>query len=218
MKRVFDVVVAGFGLIVLAPLLAIVAALVALTGRGPVLFRQQRVGRYGKSFQMLKVRTMVDAPTGNGPLVTVAGDRRITPVGRLLRATKLDELPQLWNVFCGDMSVVGPRPEVPLYVALYPPNVARKVLSVRPGITDEASILFRNESEILALAADPEQAYVEQVLPKKLALYERYADHHSVCGDLSIIVRTLWCIAAGRGANASSNQAAGRGRAGIEEE
>jgi len=116
------------------------------------------------------------------------------------------------------MSLVGPRPEVPKYVALYPPDVARKVLSVRPGITDEASILFRNESEILARAADPEQAYVEQILPKKLALYERYADNHSVRGDLSIIVRTLWCIAAGRGADGSSNQSAGRGQARIDEE
>lgn len=209
MKRAFDVVVAGLGLIALAPLFAVVAALVALTSRGPVLFRQQRVGRNGTPFEMLKFRTMVDAPAGTGPLVTVAGDRRITPVGAVLRAAKLDELPQLWNVFRGDMSVVGPRPEVPRYVALYPPDVARKVLSIRPGITDEASILFRHESEILAGAADPERAYVEHILPRKLQLYERYADHHSVLGDIGIIVRTLWCVVAGRGGDTLPGQATG---------
>ena len=218
MKRAFDVVVAGLGLVVLAPLLAIVAALVALTSRGPVLFRQQRVGRHGKPFEMLKFRTMTNAPEGNGPLVTVAGDRRITAAGRLLRATKLDELPQLWNVVCGDMSLVGPRPEVSKYVALYPPSVAIKVLSVRPGITDEASILFRNESELLAQAADPERAYVEQILPRKLALYERYAERHSMRGDLGIIARTLWCIVAGPGSAAASHQSADPGRAPANEE
>jgi lipopolysaccharide/colanic/teichoic acid biosynthesis glycosyltransferase len=217
-KRAFDVLVAGIGLVVLAPLLAMVAALVALTSRGPVLFRQQRVGRHGKPFEMLKFRSMVVAPAGSGPLVTIAGDRRITPVGRLLRATKLDELPQLWNVVRGDMSLVGPRPEVSKYVALYPPDVAIKVLSVRPGITDEASIVFRNESEILGRAADPERAYVEEILPRKLALYERYAERHSVRGDLGIIARTLWCIVAGRGSDASSHQSAGRGRAPASEE
>jgi lipopolysaccharide/colanic/teichoic acid biosynthesis glycosyltransferase len=218
LKRAFDVVVAGFGLIVLAPLFAIVAVLVAFTSRGPVLFRQQRVGRDGIPFEMLKFRTMVDAPAGTGPLVTVAGDRRITPVGGVLRAAKLDELPQLWNVFRGDMSIVGPRPEVPKYVALYPPDVARKVLSIRPGITDEASILFRHESEILAGATNPEQAYVEHILPRKLVLYERYADHHSVFGDIGIIVRTLWCVVAGRGAGTLPDQATVRGSARIDEE
>jgi lipopolysaccharide/colanic/teichoic acid biosynthesis glycosyltransferase len=123
--------------------------------------------------------------------VTAAGDRRITPVGRVLRAAKLDELPQLWNVVRGDMSLVGPRPEVPKYVALYPPGVAEKVLSVRPGITDEASIRYRDEAGILAVAADPERAYVEEVLPRKLEIYLRYAERHSLAGDLGILFRTI---------------------------
>jgi lipopolysaccharide/colanic/teichoic acid biosynthesis glycosyltransferase len=123
--------------------------------------------------------------------VTAAGDRRITPVGRVLRAAKLDELPQLWNVVRGDMSLVGPRPEVAKYVALYPPGVAEKVLSVRPGITDEASIRYRDEAGILALAEDPERAYVEEVLPRKLEIYLRYAERHSLAGDLGILFRTI---------------------------
>ena len=205
-KRLFDVVVSGVGLVVLAPLLAIIAVLVLVSGGRPALFRHQRVGLNGRPFEILKFRTMSHAPSEGGPLVTVAGDRRITPVGRLLRATKLDELPQLWNVFRGDMSVVGPRPEVPRYVAMYPPTVAAKVLSVRPGITDEASILFRNESEVLARSDDPERAYVEKVLPRKLALYERYADRHSLLGDLGIIVRTFWCIIVGNRSDASAGR------------
>ena len=191
MKRLFDFVVAGAGFVVLLPVLAVIALAVAVSSPGPVLFRQQRVGLNGRPFEILKFRTMTHAPDGQGPLVTAAGDRRITPVGRVLRATKLDELPQLWNVVRGDMSLVGPRPEVPKYVALYPPGVAGQVLSVRPGITDEASILYRDEAEILARAADPERAYVEDVLPRKLELYRRYAAHHSLAGDVGILLRTV---------------------------
>jgi lipopolysaccharide/colanic/teichoic acid biosynthesis glycosyltransferase len=191
LKRAFDLVAAVLGLAVLAPLLVVVAALVAVSSRGPVLFRQQRVGRHGEPFEILKFRTMVDAPTGIGPLVTVAGDRRITRVGRVLRATKLDEVPQLWNVVRGDMSLVGPRPEVPKYVAMYPHDARTKILSIRPGMTDDASIMFRNESEILGLASDPERVYVEQILPRKIEMYLRYADRHSVVGDICIISRTL---------------------------
>ncbi len=191
MKRVFDLIVAGAGFVVLVPVLAVIALAVAVSSPGPVLFRQQRVGLHGRPFAILKFRTMTHAPEGQGPLVTAAGDRRITPVGRVLRATKLDELPQLWNVVRGDMSLVGPRPEVPKYVAQYPPGVAEKVLSVRPGITDEASILYRDEAEILARAADPERAYVEEVLPRKLELYLRYAQRHSLAGDVGILFRTV---------------------------
>jgi lipopolysaccharide/colanic/teichoic acid biosynthesis glycosyltransferase len=190
-KRVFDLIVAGAGFVVLVPVLAVIALAVAVSSPGPVLFRQQRVGLHGRPFAILKFRTMTHAPEGQGPLVTAAGDRRITPVGRVLRATKLDELPQLWNVVRGDMSLVGPRPEVPKYVAQYPPGVAEKVLSVRPGITDEASILYRDEAEILARAADPERAYVEEVLPRKLELYLRYAQRHSLAGDVGILFRTV---------------------------
>jgi lipopolysaccharide/colanic/teichoic acid biosynthesis glycosyltransferase len=190
-KRAFDFVIAGAGFVVLLPVLAVIALAVAVSSPGPVLFRQQRVGLNGRPFEILKFRTMTHAPEGQGPLVTAAGDRRITSVGRVLRATKLDELPQLWNVVRGDMSLVGPRPEVPKYVALYPPGVAKKVLSVRPGITDEASILYHDEAEILARAPDPERAYVEDVLPRKLEIYLRYAERHSLAGDLGILFRTL---------------------------
>jgi len=193
-KRLFDLTVAGAGLLVLAPLLVVIAIAIAATSRGPVLFRQQRVGLHGRPFEILKFRTMAHAPDASGALITVAGDRRITGVGRALRASKLDELPQLFNVVLGDMSLVGPRPEVPRYVALYPPDVAHRILSVRPGITDEASILFRNESEILAAADDAERAYVEELLPRKLALHLRYAEHHSLAGDIGIILRTVWGI------------------------
>jgi len=190
-KRIFDFVVAGAGIVVLAPVLAVIALAVAVSSPGPVLFRQQRVGLHGRPFEILKFRTMTHAPEGQGLLVTAAGDRRITPVGRVLRSAKLDELPQLWNVVRGDMSLVGPRPEVAKYVALYPPGVAEKVLSVRPGITDEASICYRDEAGILALAADPERAYVEEVLPRKLEIYLRYAERHSLAGDVGILFRTL---------------------------
>jgi lipopolysaccharide/colanic/teichoic acid biosynthesis glycosyltransferase len=205
-KRLFDLTMAGMGLLVLAPLLVVIALAIAATSRGPVLFRQQRVGLHGRPFEILKFRTMAHAPDANGALITVAGDRRITGVGRALRASKLDELPQLFNVFRGEMSLVGPRPEVPRYVALYPPDVARRVLSVRPGITDEASILFRNESEILATAGDAERAYVEELLPRKLDLYLRYAEHHSLAGDIGIILRTVWGIVR---RDDSANSAAG---------
>ena len=206
MKRLFDLTMAGMGLLVLAPLLVVIALAIAATSRGPVLFRQQRVGLHGRPFEILKFRTMAHAPDANGALITVAGDRRITGVGRALRASKLDELPQLFNVFRGEMSLVGPRPEVPRYVALYPPDVARRVLSVRPGITDEASILFRNESEILATAGDAERAYVEELLPRKLDLYLRYAEHRSLAGDIGIILRTVWGIVR---RDDSANSAAG---------
>lgn len=191
MKRAFDLIAALAGLVLLSPLLAAVALAVAATSRGPVIFRQRRVGLHGEPFEILKFRTMTYAPPATGPLVTAAGDRRVTGVGRVLRAAKLDELPQLWNVVRGDMSLVGPRPEVQRYVELYSPEVALKVLSVRPGITDEASLAFRNESEILGLAADPERAYVEEILPEKLRLYVEYVDGRSFLGDIGIIARTL---------------------------
>jgi lipopolysaccharide/colanic/teichoic acid biosynthesis glycosyltransferase len=198
MKRLFDLAVAATGLALTLPVLLLVGLAVKLDSPGPVLFRQQRVGRHGRPFELLKFRTMVDSGDCTGPLVTAAGDRRVTRVGRLLRASKIDEVPQLWNVIRGQMSLVGPRPEVARYVALYPAGVATKVLSVRPGMTDEASIRFRNESEILARAEDPERAYVERVLPQKLALYQQYVERHSVIGDLGILLRTLYVVLTGR--------------------
>ncbi len=191
LKRLVDILLSLLGLTLLAlPLLAI-ALWVKLDSRGPVLFRQQRVGRFGRPFMIHKFRTMaVDAPA-RGPQITVGADPRITRAGQVLRAAKLDELPQLWDVLRGAMSLVGPRPEVPKYVALYPDEMRELLLSVRPGITDLASLQYRDESAVLAAAADPERAYVEQVLPAKLALSSRYVREATLLGDLRLILATL---------------------------
>jgi lipopolysaccharide/colanic/teichoic acid biosynthesis glycosyltransferase len=189
-KRAFDLAAAVAGLAVLAPLLLLIALWIRLDSPGPVLFRQQRVGRHGVPFAILKFRTMTHQPD-DGRQLTVGQDRRITRAGRLLRRCKLDELPQLFNVAGGSMSLVGPRPEVPRYVACYPPQVRALVLSVAPGITDWASILYKQESEILGRAADPERAYVDTILPVKLEYYVRYVRERSFWLDLRIIARTL---------------------------
>lgn len=191
-KRAFDLLLAGFGLLLLSPLMLLIAVGVRLDSPGPVFFRQERVGRAGRLFRIHKFRTMrADAA---GPQITVGDDLRITRVGRLLRRTKLDELPQLIDVLAGTMSLVGPRPEVPRYVALYPPATREKVLSVQPGITDIASIEFRSEAELLARAEDPERAYVEVVMPRKLALAEAYVEQASLATDLRLIARTLYTL------------------------
>jgi lipopolysaccharide/colanic/teichoic acid biosynthesis glycosyltransferase len=190
-KRLFDLLLSGLGLVLLAPLLLGIALWVKLDSRGPVLFRQQRVGRFGRPFMIHKFRTMtVDAPA-RGPQITVGADPRITRAGQVLRRTKLDELPQLWDVLRGAMSLVGPRPEVPKYVALYPQEMRQLLLSVRPGITDLASLQYRDESAVLAAAADPERAYVDQVLPAKLAISARYVREATLIGDLRLIWATL---------------------------
>ena len=193
-KRVFDLLLSSLGLLALAPLLLLIAVLIKLDSPGPVMFRQERVGRFGQPFRIHKFRTMRHEPAGQGLQITVGADRRITRVGGFLRASKLDELPQLLDVWLGDMSLVGPRPEVPRYVAHYPAAVRDKVLSVRPGITDIASIEYRDESAVLARAADPEQAYIHEVLPHKLALAAQYVDRSSVGLDLWLIWRTLVAI------------------------
>jgi lipopolysaccharide/colanic/teichoic acid biosynthesis glycosyltransferase len=190
-KRLLDLTVAAVGLVLLLPLMVGIALAVKLDSAGPSLFRQTRVARGGRLFEILKFRTMTAATTPNGPLITVSGDKRITRVGAFLRRSKLDELPQLINVLKGDMSLVGPRPGVPKYVALYPAEIREIVLSVRPGITDEAAIEFSDESTLLASAADPERAYVQDILPRKLQHYAQYARHHTVAGDVRIIARTL---------------------------
>jgi lipopolysaccharide/colanic/teichoic acid biosynthesis glycosyltransferase len=188
-KRAFDVVAAVIGLALLAPLFLLVAAWIRLDSPGPVFFRQERVGRAGRPFRIHKFRTMrVEA---GGPALTVGADPRITRAGAFLRRTKIDELPQLLDVLRGDMSVVGPRPEVARYVAAYPPALREKVLSVRPGITDPASLQFRDESTLLARAADPEREYREVVLPAKLRLAADYVDTASLGGDLRLIAATL---------------------------
>lgn len=193
-KRLFDLLLSSLGLLALAPLLLLIALLIKLDSPGPVMFRQERVGRYGQPFHIHKFRTMRHEPAGQGLQITVGADRRITRVGGFLRASKLDELPQLLDVWLGDMSLVGPRPEVPRYVAHYPADVRDKVLSVRPGITDIASIEYRDESAVLARAADPEHAYIHEVLPHKLALAAQYVDRSSVGLDLWLIWRTLVAI------------------------
>ena len=195
-KRLFDIVCAGIGLLLLSPLLLAVAVWVRLDSPGPVMFRQERVGRFGATFRIHKFRTMrVDAPR-LGPQITIGDDARITRSGRWLRASKVDELPQLWDVLRGAMSLVGPRPEVPRYVALYPAELRELVLSVRPGITDPASLSFRNESELLARAEDPEREYVEVVMPMKLRLAADYVRSATLGGDIRLILATLGAIKA----------------------
>lgn len=192
-KRIFDLVLATTGLIALAPFLVAIAAWVRLDLSGPALFRQERVGRHGVPFMMLKFRTMRAGPRPAGPLLTVANDARITRAGRLLRRTKLDELPQLINVVRGEMSLVGPRPEVARYVALYPAETRTAILSVRPGITDEAAIVFRDEAALLG-SDDAEEIYVSTILPRKLELYERYVAQQSIRTDLALILRTVGAL------------------------
>jgi len=190
LKRLFDVVAAGVGLLLLALPLLLVALWIKLDSPGPVFFRQVRVGRGGMLFRIHKFRTMQVNTEAQGQL-TVGADRRVTGAGRFLRKSKLDELPQLLDVLFGDMSLVGPRPEVPKYVDHYPAEVKDIVLSVRPGITDWASIRMIDENEILGRAADPERAYIEQILPEKLGYYVRYAQTHSLPEDIRIIFATL---------------------------
>lgn len=187
MRRAFDVVVALGGLVLLAPLLICAAIAVKLTSRGPVLFHARRVGHRGREFSMLKFRSMRVTPLG--PALTSAGDRRITTVGRWLRRTKLDEVPQLINVLRGEMNLVGPRPEDPQFVVLYNER-QRRVLEIRPGITSAASVLYRNEERLLQ-GPDFERVYVETILPEKLRLDLEYESTRSFWTDLRILVRTI---------------------------
>lgn len=193
-KRLFDLLLAGAGLLALLPLLLLIALAIKLDSRGPVFYRQVRVGRFGAEFRIHKFRTMAHNPADRGPQLTVGADARITRVGAFLRRSKLDELAQLIDVLQGSMSLVGPRPEVPRYVALYPAELRAKVLSVRPGITDFASVEYRDESTLLAASPDPERTYREVVLPAKLALQAKYVDAAGVFTDLKLIARTLRAI------------------------
>lgn len=190
-KRLFDLVACGLGLLLLAPLLFLIALAVKLDSPGPVFFRQERVGRHGRTFRIHKFRTMVTDAERKGLQITVGADARVTRVGEILRKYKLDELAQLIDVFVGDMSLVGPRPEVPRYVACYPDDVRDIVLSVKPGITDWASIEYKDENEILGNARDPQQAYVDEVLPVKLEYYVNYVRERSLWGDIVIVFATL---------------------------
>lgn len=190
-KRLFDISASFFGLLLLSPLFLIVALCVGLTSRGGVFYVQTRVGRYGRDFRLYKFRSMRTGSDAKG-LLTVGGkDGRITPVGYFIRKYKIDELPQLFNVLKGDMSLVGPRPEVRKYVALYNSEQMR-VLSARPGITDPASIKYRNENDLLAQAGDSERFYVEKIMPDKLKINLEYMDNRSFFKDLSVIFRTVF--------------------------
>jgi lipopolysaccharide/colanic/teichoic acid biosynthesis glycosyltransferase len=192
-KRVFDLLAAGAGLLLLAPVLVLVAIWIKCDSPGPVLFRQQRVGRHGRLFSIMKFRTMTDKGDV-GPQLTVGCDRRITRAGKWLRHYKIDELPQLLNVVHGSLSLVGPRPEVPRYVACYPLALREIVLSVAPGITDWASIHYKDESAILGSAADPERAYIDAVLPVKLDYYVRYVRERGFWSDMRIIFSTFHAL------------------------
>ena len=192
-KRLFDIAASFVGLALLAPLFVLIALWIKVDSAGPVFFRQQRVGRWGKPFNILKFRTM-STRTDVTRQLTVGDDCRITRAGRFLRHYKLDELPQLINVLHGTMSLVGPRPEVPRYVACYPPDARSIVLSVAPGITDWASILYREENRILGQAADPEKAYIDTILPIKVSYYVRYVQERSFWIDLQIIGKTLVAV------------------------
>lgn len=191
LKRAFDIFFSAGALVVLSPLMIAVALWVKKDSPGPVFFRQRRVGRNGREFEIFKFRTMrVDAPA-RGLQITVGTDARITSSGMFLRKYKIDEFPQFINVVLGDMSVVGPRPEVPRYVAMYPEAARATVLSVRPGITDLASIEYRDENELLGRSGDAEQTYIEVVMPAKLSYCERYVRERSFLGDLRIIKRSF---------------------------
>ena len=193
MKRIFDFVASGLGLIVLSPLFLILAVWIKLDSCGPVFYRQVRVGRHNKDFRIFKFRSM-RVGADKGSLVTIGGrDPRVTRSGYWIRKFKLDELPQLINVFIGDMSLVGPRPEVRHYVDYWTPEQMH-VLDVRPGITDPASIKFRNENELMEQAEDPEKYYIEVIMQEKIKLYLEYVEKHNFWYDLGLIFKTFWVI------------------------
>ena len=193
MKRLFDIIASGLGLIVLSPLFIILAVWIKLDSKGPVFYRQVRVGKDNKDFRIFKFRSM-RVGSDKGSLVTIGGrDPRITRSGYIIRKLKLDELPQLINVFVGDMSLVGPRPEVRHYVDYWTPEQMH-VLDVRPGITDPASIKFRNENELMEQAEAPEDYYINVIMQEKLKLYLEYVRNHSFWGDIGLIFKTFWVI------------------------
>ena len=196
-KRAFDFIASGFGLIVLSPLFLILAIWIKLDSKGPVFYRQVRVGRFNKDFRIFKFRSM-RVGSDKGSLVTIGGhDPRVTRSGYFIRKFKFDELPQLINVFLGDMSLVGPRPEVRHYVN-YWTSEQMHVLDVRPGITDPASIKFRNENELMEKAENPEKYYIEVIMQEKIKLYLEYVENHSFMYDIGLIFKTFWVIVSER--------------------
>ena len=195
-KRAMDVVLSGAALLLLWPLFLLIALAIVIDDPGPVFYRQVRVGRGGKEFRIFKFRSMITDAEKKGLQITVGRDSRITRVGALLRKTKLDELAQLLNVFAGEMSFVGPRPEVPKYVNLYTPY-QRQVLLVRPGITDYASIAYRNENDLLEGAQDPERMYIDEIMPAKIELNMKYLHEISPLADIRLILSTVAAVIRG---------------------
>jgi lipopolysaccharide/colanic/teichoic acid biosynthesis glycosyltransferase len=191
LKRVMDLFFSFFGLVILSPVFLVIAIWIKLDSKGPVFYKQVRVGKNMEPFKIFKFRTMIYDPYDKGLQLTTSDDKRITRSGRFLRKTKLDELPQLINVFIGEMSLVGPRPEVPKYVRYYPEEVRKIVLSVPPGITDRASLEFKNENEILNLSKNPEKTYIDEILPVKLKYYVGYVENRTLLGDIKIIIDTF---------------------------
>jgi len=192
-KRLFDIVASGLGLIVLSPLFLVIAIWIKLDSKGPIFYRQVRVGRYNKDFRIFKFRSM-RVGSDKGSLVTIGGqDERITRAGCFIRKYKLDELPQLINVLIGDMSLVGPRPEVRHYVNYWTPEQMH-VLDVRPGITDPASIKYFDENELLEKAENPEKYYIEVIMQEKIKLYLQYVEKQSFLYDITLIFKTFWMI------------------------
>lgn len=189
LKRLFDIVASFCGIVILFPLIVIVSILIKLTSKGPVLFKQVRVTKNGRLFKIYKFRTMRENSEGNKQ-ITVGNDSRITGVGHILRKTKLDELPQLFNVLKGEMSLVGPRPEVPKYVELYTEE-QREILKVSAGITDYASIYFSNESELLGEAENPEEFYIKKIMPYKIELNKKYIKEIGIVTDIKLIILTI---------------------------
>jgi lipopolysaccharide/colanic/teichoic acid biosynthesis glycosyltransferase len=193
-KRIFDLFWATLGVLLLSPLLLLISIWIKLDSPGSVFFKQARIGRYGEEFKIIKFRTMVTDAEKHGLKVTVGSDPRITNCGRFLRKYKLDELPQLFNVIAGEMSLVGPRPEVREYVECYPEKLRTKVLSVRPGITDLAAIEYLDENQLLANSKDPEKTYIEEIMPIKLDYYSIYIEKQNLWLDFCLILKTFLAI------------------------
>lgn len=192
-KRCFDITASFFGILFLLIPFAAVAVAVKCSSRGPVFFRQVRVGKNGREFRIYKFRTMVADAEKKGMQITVGGDSRVTGIGRVLRKTKVDELPQLFNVFAGQMSFVGPRPEVPHYVEMYS-DYQKNVLRIKPGITELASIVYRDENDVLAKSEDPERTYIEEIMPEKIKLNMQYMQKMNVFYDIYLIFRTFAAV------------------------
>ena len=189
-KRCFDILFSFVGVLLTAPFFLLVAIIIKLSSKGPIFFRQTRIRKGGVEFKIIKFRTMIVDAEKFGGQITPCNDPRITTIGKLLRKTKLDELPQLINVLLGEMSFVGPRPEVPHYVNLYTPD-QQKVIDLVPGITDPASIKYSNEGEILAASSDPEKAYIDSIMPEKIRMNLEYAAKANIFTDMGVILKTL---------------------------